>query len=214
MTKEQIATLEDAITLTEKLRDKYKEGSDEYNQINDALKSIGRNGDGNGVVVTVGGDDPNGASTDVTKKGITVTFGRNVLKAGQDLLAKPELQTGLIGKIAHEGTHVADGQKWLKTGANMTEFASEMRAYTTQVNVERKLSDLLKEKGVIRGSLEVWVSNGDRAGNETRIYSPGWTEVDTKTAIGNYLKTAPIYKLNPESKDQAFPTKEKNWGRP
>ena len=96
----------------------------------------------------------------------------------------------------------------------MTEFASEMRAYTTQVNVERKLSDLMKGKGVIRRNLEVSVANGDRYGTYTTIYSPGWTEVDTKTAIGNYLKTAPLYKLNPESKDQAFPTKEKNRGRP
>src|SRR5262249_41972266 len=95
LSKEQIAKLEEAIMLTEQLRNRYKEGSDEYNQIKDALKAIGRNGDGNGVIVTVGGKDPDGASTDVTKNGITVTFGRNVLAAGQDLLAKPDLQTGL-----------------------------------------------------------------------------------------------------------------------
>lgn len=213
LTKEQIATLEEAITLTEKLRDKYKEGSKEWNRINDALKALGRNGDGNGVIVTVGGD-PNGASTEVTKKGITVTFGRNVLKAGQDLMAKPELQTGLIGKIAHEGTHVDDGQKWRQNGANMTEFEAEMRAHTTEVDAGRALSDLMKEKGVIKGSLEVQVANGDRDGTFTTIYSPGWTEVDTKTAIGNYLKTAPLYKLDPASKTQAFPTNEKNRGRP
>lgn len=62
MTEREIATLEAAITLTEKLRDKYDKGSAEYNQINEALQAIGRNGDGNGVIVTIGGKDPNGAT--------------------------------------------------------------------------------------------------------------------------------------------------------
>jgi hypothetical protein len=131
------------------------------------------------------------------------------LKEGQSLVSKSD---ALIGKVVHEGTHVADGQKWRKNGENMTEFTAEMRAYTAQVSVTKKFSELLMQKGVTHGPVALVESNGDREGTETEIYHPGWSEVDTQTAIGNYLKTAPLYKLDPASKKPAFPTEK--GGRP
>jgi len=205
LSAKQITKLEEAITLAEQLRDKYEKGSDAYNRMDAALKAIGRNGDKNGVIVTTGGD-PDEANTEVTKAGITVTFGSNLLKGDQVLLAKPDQITGLVGKIAHEGSHVADGQKWLRTGENMIEFATEMKAWMTQVDTDKQLFGLIKEKGLIRGGVEQSAANGDREGTFTTIYQPGWAEADTKTAIGNYLRNSRTYGLNSESKNPAFPS--------
>jgi RHS repeat-associated protein len=211
LSKGQIAKLEEAIDLAEQLRDRYEKGSDEYNQIDAALKAIGRNGDGNGVAVRIGGDADD-ATTEVTKKGVTVYFGKNVLKENTNLL---DGNSSLLGKVVHEGTHVSDGQKWRKEGekANITEYTAETRAYMAEVNVAKKWIEFMKEKGSIKGAMAYEVSNGDGV-NFTTIYEStrGWKEADSKTAIGSFLKTR--YNLTSESKSLAFPTTGKNQGRP
>jgi len=188
------------------LRDRYKVGSAEYGRINDALKALGHNGDGNGVVVTVGGDDPNGSTTEVNDKGITVTFGRNLLDARRDI-KDSQAASDLTGAVAHEGSHVSKGQVWLKDRKEQKTFDVEVLAYTTQVDMHRQFNSMMREQG--KGPYELEMLNGDREGSTTVIYSQGWSEVDVRTAIGTFLERSPKYRLTPQSKDLAFPTKKK-----
>ena len=213
LTGDQKELLKAAIKLTGELRDKYEKGSTEYKRIDAALTAIGTEGDKNGVTIKVGGDDPNSGHTEVTKKGITIVLGNNTLKAPQNLLAKPEVNSGLIGTLVHEGTHASDGQAWIKNGTNISTFDAEMNAFLAQTNVQTKLFELMKEKSVIKGSVSQSVTYGDREDTDEEIYEPGWTEADTKTALTTYLKKAPAYGLTPESKDMAFPTDSKKKGR-
>jgi len=206
LTPEQIALLENAIKLAEQLRNRYKEGSKEFTRIDKALKALGHNGDHNGVIVTAGGNDPNGANTEVTDKGITVTFGRNLLDGKRDI-KDAQTASDLIGAVSHEGSHVSEGQAWQKDKKDRLEYDLEVLAYTTQVDMHKAFNSMRAEQKQSTFALEL--SLGDRDGTYLTIYTPGMEEADVKTAIGTYLQHSPKYQLTPQSKDIAFPTKKK-----
>jgi RHS repeat-associated protein len=110
--------------------------SDQYDSATKALGAYGALNDGNGVTVNVGptGGFPGntvaeggGRITDENKTGqdIQVTLNGGLFDMGSS--------PGLLGAIAHEGSHVEDAEAWAKAGftprANPTSLKTEFAAY-------------------------------------------------------------------------------------
>jgi RHS repeat-associated protein len=108
----------------------------QFNQGSAAISSYGNMNDHNGVTVNVG---DNGGFPGVTTatNGAPITganpTGQNIQVTFQTGLLENANTNGVIGTVAHEGSHVGDAEAWASAGytdaANPTHFDTEFRAY-------------------------------------------------------------------------------------
>jgi hypothetical protein len=171
--------IDKAYEAAEKARDKYKPGTKQYNAINKALTALGQPGVKNGVTVSVdnalktpgetysnleyknpattGGGSVNGSSSTVTL---------NLSKFTNDDAGKAQL----AGALAHEGTHVSDGQseatrlngmtfvqvdQLYNSGGIMSKAITEVNAYRVSAYVAAKASPSGINSTGFNGS-EIW----------------------------------------------------------
>jgi uncharacterized protein RhaS with RHS repeats len=115
---------------------------DQYNSATKAILAYGFIGDGNGVTVNVGatGGFPgntiaegggNKSDANPTGQNINVTLNGGLFDKGSS--------PGLLGAIAHEGSHVEDAESWAKAGftpaANPTNYKTEFAAYGVTITM-------------------------------------------------------------------------------
>lgn len=115
-----------------------KVGSKAYKAVERALKRLGKPGEANGVVLTVGANaDPRAlAQTDTDKidKGtITITF--NINKFRDDSV------TGRASSLAHEGVHADDASKLFAASKSMASFRTRWNAYEYQSEYNSRWGD-------------------------------------------------------------------------
>ena len=201
------AALETARKNLSKIEKIYGKDSKEYLKANRAVNSYGKLGQKNGVIV-------------FTKNGIggarTSVEGRSRRKTkenptGQNVRVMFDSDAfDLVSLIAHEGSHVADGTDWVKSGfrmsANPTMYQTESDAYL--------VSSLMAEaNGVLSSYLIFEQDKKARANPRTRflgatLYNSGWKEADKaklrQENIDFYLSVDKKYKLTPKDTKKAF----------
>jgi RHS repeat-associated protein len=126
-------SLANAQKSADNLKQQHGADSTQYKDAQRAIDAYGKANVNNGVTIQAGGDKDSsttrtsnilGAKTvdNPTGQKQTVTFGAAALK-----------DEGLVG---HEGSHVADGTDWIRSGfspaLNPTNYATEVRAYMVQ----------------------------------------------------------------------------------
>jgi RHS repeat-associated protein len=197
ISKDECATfqksLDQAQTAANALKDKYGADSKQYTTAQRAIDAYGKAGVDNGVTVDVGNTGKYGAITTVagaagpktadnpTGQKINVTFGTGVLSDARPTLA------------AHEGSHVADGSDWVRSGfsaaMNPTRYQTELNAYQVQSNVGQGLG---------------WQFQTVRfAGSAPYLLNvQGWAPSNTSNVINAILKQQ--YGLLPTDQRRAF----------
>ncbi|HEX8162591.1 MAG TPA: RHS repeat-associated core domain-containing protein [Pyrinomonadaceae bacterium] len=205
--EEQRTVFRAAMTRAQEALGKLKEGSKEYNKIKRALDTYGKEGVDNGVTIMAAkfkDDDNRGAITqiagvvgDKTKDNPTgrqsrVTLNTSVFNKDADV-------TAIALATLHEGSHLADGEDWVKSGfsgsKNPTEYKTEMDAYTVQGMAAQALDYQMSFRGRVP-------LPGYAGGLPTNYYiwNSGWATADAATiesrrsaAIDGFLKTPREY---------------------
>src|SRR5207253_5910278 len=118
MTSEQCTRfqtgLDNAQSAANKLKEQYGSGSRQYLDAQRSIDAYGKAGVNNGVTIEVGDAAGYGGGTEVKN---TTGKKTEANPSGQSIkvLLTPEL-VGDLQAEAHEGSHVADGSDWVKSG--------------------------------------------------------------------------------------------------
>ena len=190
-TIDQQKQFEKALKQLEEARNKFKKdkNSDEYKKLDRAYKAYGTPGDNNGVTVKFGAaETPGNTAVNVAANGGTLT-GPDItvtINPSQNLQ-----ESDILGTVAHEGSHVADGLALIATlpknltdtqaltsalngPLNLTSYETEMTAYTVTAYTMQVMASKfnLSSYGVTSYGITIW--------------SAGWKEADraTNRAIG------------------------------
>jgi uncharacterized protein RhaS with RHS repeats len=163
--------------------------SDQYNAATKAIGAYGTLNDGNGVTVNVGatggfpgntiaegGGDKTAANP--TGQKIDVTLNGGLFDKGSS--------PGLLGAIAHEGSHVEDAESWAKAGftpgANPSNFKTEFAAYGVTITMAQAQGAgvLSGTKPGSKNSMVFWNSskstweNNNMRSNMIKTFYPSW----------------------------------------
>jgi RHS repeat-associated protein len=180
-----------------KIADEYGKNSSEYKKVERSLSAYGNSGEDNGVVVTAS-DRVGAGQTTLDRKTITVAFNPN--QFGNE--------SSLVPLIGHEGSHVADAQKYLATGENPSNYQFEYDGHF----VQSVLGEAIAKQG---NFVNYYVSTGGTQTTPERkvdLWNKGWEEADKATlrsnAINEFLaiskKDGGSYQLSPGDKDKTF----------
>jgi RHS repeat-associated protein len=195
MTKDQCTAFGNMLTQAQTALDAANKAglitTDQYNAATNAVGAYGTLGDGNGVTVNVGATGGYPGVTNASSGGektaanptgqvIDVTFNGKAFDKGSS--------PGLLGTIAHEGSHVGEAEAWAKAGftnaANPTKFDTESRAFGVTATMAQVNGDTSARAMSPKGdsSMVFWRSTDkpfDNNGARTRMiheYYPKWAQ--------------------------------------
>ncbi len=163
--------------------------SDQYKTATRALGAYGALNDGNGVTVNVGATggfpgttaaEGGGENTAANPTGqdIQVTLNKKLFDQGSS--------PGLLGAIAHEGSHVEDAEAWAKAGfsaaANPTNFQTEFAAYGVTIAVAQAQGATALSGTKPGGNTSMMFWNGQKSSfenqnmrsNMIKTFYPNW----------------------------------------
>jgi RHS repeat-associated protein len=203
---------QEAQAAADKLKEKYGADSKKYLDAQGAIASYGIAGVDNGVTIEVAANNGKsgvdiGNSRAQTDDNPT---GRNIIATFDPGSLGKEVSTA--GLIAHEGTHVADAERWSDFGFAAAQhpiaYAGEMSAYRNQTAIL---------EGAYLGAADRGEASGYRltglfsyGGNTRMLWSPGWSDANVANAIKGWVGIPPavggIYGLTPASKTLMFRT--------
>lgn len=198
----------------QKIGQVYGTGSKEYQKAERALNSYGAEGVKNGVTIFAN----EGAGSGRTQVAGVAGLKTKDNPTGQNIRVAfdPEaFSTNTFGDlVGHEGSHVADGSDWVKSGfansANPTEYQTEVDGYTVQ--------SLLAQARNPNGSSNILLPGFNEKGKtpyfpeNVAIWNSGWAEADRatirRTNIDKILArpkaAGGLYGLTPASPQKAF----------
>lgn len=139
---DQCAAIKTGLQNAQKAADKFKEGSKERTAIEKMIKAYGAEGEKNGVTVKFGnlkGDawaNTDSGKTFFGKLKTTITFDMDFIK--DDVGSKHgNLPAEIAGSVAHEGTHMIDGDNVGGRNPNSREeeHATELNAFHVQADI-------------------------------------------------------------------------------
>jgi hypothetical protein len=124
---------EDALSIVRSAQSKFKEGSDDWNRLNNVLTTFGAAGEDNGIIVQAGRlEEGNPGTFTRSERGGTVTIDLSQMSSSASS-AKVSTGVYVAGVYAHEGDHAFNRNRDDNVAA--TVYMLEESAYRTQTAV-------------------------------------------------------------------------------
>lgn len=180
------------------MKEKYGADSERYKSAQNSVDAYGRAGVDNGVTIQVGDPGIKGAGAKVEVSNTTGAKTESNPTGQKITVTFASANLGMAGLVAHEGSHVADGSAWVKSGfslkMNPTLYGGEFRALKVQGSIAEGMG---------------WPYAPVRAGESHHfLYYSGWQEPLLNNMINRFLavpkKDGGVYELTPESKKRSF----------
>ncbi|MCO6509642.1 MAG: hypothetical protein J5I65_02515 [Aridibacter famidurans] len=194
------------MALLEKYKERHGENSKKYKKAKSAIDVYGTPGEKNGVKILGSATLEYSGTTSVSPVRSKKT---DANPTGQDIEITINAETfvseDLVYTILHEGSHAADGAKWVASGfsdsANPTWFQTEFDAFMLGL-------DVAAANGETVAWFKIEQTEEDKQ-NPLTLWLP-WrkvdltSETDMERGVKHYLKWDKTYKLTPENKKKAF----------
>jgi hypothetical protein len=195
----------------EKTGEIYGKDSQQYKKAERALNSYGEEGVKNGVTIFTG--EGGGVARTAVEGTLNTKTKDN--PTGQDIRVIIDEATyedeGLDSIIGHEGSHVADGTEWVKSGFAASKNPSQYQHEFDGTMVQSLLDQGRDPLGVSSITVPGYKPRGKNPYLPTRIelWNSGWQKPDEQRQANiNYLLSRPVkaggYDLKPTSKEKAF----------
>ena len=191
-TKDQCKDVEKGLNNLEKVRDSFKKGSYEYNQLDRSVKAYGANGVDNGVTIKFGATS-NGAAAHVRiapkidgATGHKATTGNNPI--GQDITVtidprQTTTSSDYVVNLGHEGSHVANGSDLVNSLPLNVNLGSLDAALVAALNGPLNLTQYVTESQAYE--VTSFIGQGLGVGSLTvgkhEIWNSAWAEADRAT---------------------------------